>query len=222
MPLTLGWPCQLGVPIGVEVVTYDAVGNSDTKRVATSVTMMDTQRPTVRALFLARQGLDYIITPYGQHLASDSLLAEVIVADNYRVDVLFFEIYPFGVSDTAVVRDSLVARNRTDFLAGSIGHRFPVRFRPEWVGTKLQFRYYGRDVQGLLSNVYTTEPGCVQIVASIVNPPTTSSTPTCIYSVGDDPITTPVPSAARASHAAAPMSEPRVRSSTAYDARPIP
>jgi len=219
--LTLGWPCQLGVPIGLEVVTYDSVGNSDTRRLATSVTLRDDQRPTVRTFFWSRQGAD-MVSPLGDHLASDTMYADVIGKDSYRVDALFLEIYPFGISDTLVVRDSFLTRSPSDFLGLEAGHRFLVRFRPEWAGTKLQYRFYSRDAAGLLSNVYTTDPGCVRIIASTPPAPTTPIPPTCIYNYGDDPLTTPVPSIARASHAAAPMAEPRVRSSTSYDARPIP
>ena len=221
MPLTLGWPCQLGVPIGVEVVVYDAVGNSDTRRVATSVTMRDDKAPTVRTFFWNRAGVE-MVSPLGDHLASDTLYADVIAKDNYRVDALFLEIYPFGISDTLVVRDSFLTRSPSDFLALEASHRFLIRFRPEWAGTKLQYRFYSRDVQGLLSNVYTTERGCVRIITSTPNSPATPTT--CIYDWGDDPLTTPVLSATPASRAVLPMSgavlpmsEPR-----SYEARFIP
>ena len=222
VPLTLGWPCKLGVPIGVEVVTYDAVGNYDTKRIATSVTLVDDQRPTVRTIFTARQGLDYIVSPYGVHLAGDTLLAEMIATDNYRIRTLHFEIYPFGVSDTLILRDSVVA-GPGDVVASSASHRFPVRFRPEWEGDKLQFRFYARDVQGLLSNAYTTDPGCVRIVLSRVNAPSVPST--CAYDMGD-PAFAKMPLTTRAPTSAAPAIERPASSAFSarrlYEARSIP
>ena len=221
--LTLGWPCQLGVPIGVEIVTVDAVGNSDTKRVATSVTMKDAQRPAVVAIFWGRQGLDYLPSPYGEYLAPDTLFAEVDLIDNYKFDALFLEVYPFGVSDTLVVRDSVVANSNDCAGTRSCSHVFPVVIRPEWAGNKLQFRYYGRDSQGLMSNVYTTVSGCVQIIASTVNAPTTPNkplyNPPCIYNPGD-PLSARVPSPSRASHSAAPMwGQPSATSRNSLGAR---
>lgn len=168
--LSLTWPCKLGVPIGVEVITVDALGNSASKQMATSVTLADTARPKVRVAFLGRAGQDYYVSPYGLHLASDTTIAQVQIADNYRADAIFFETYPFGVSDTLVIRDSIIigSPRQTDPNAPP---GFVVPFRPEWVGNKLQYRYYGRDAQGMMSNVYTTDPGCVTIVLSMANPP---------------------------------------------------
>jgi hypothetical protein len=195
-PLTLGYPCQLGVPIRVDVVTYDAMGSAAAAGQATTVTMTDTERPTVVAAFLHRGALDYLGSPYGQWTVPDTLWAEVHVRDNYKVEALFLEVYPFGVADTVVLRDSLVDRTGEFGLPTHAINRFRVVLRPEWAGTKLQFRYYGRDAQGMLSNVYTTEAGCVSIASPSGSVSTsagetpvssrllTASSP-CIYNVGD-------------------------------------
>ena len=168
--LALTWPCKLGVPIGVEFTVVDVLGNSVTRQIATSVTLADTVRPKVKVLFLGRAGQDYYVSPYGLHLASDTMIAQVQIQDNYRPGAIFFETYPFGVSDTVVIRDSIIigSPRQTDPNAPP---GFVIPFRPEWVGNKLQYRFYGRDTQGLMSNVYTTDPGCVTIVLSMANPP---------------------------------------------------
>jgi hypothetical protein len=222
--LSLTWPCRLGVPIGVELTTVDVLGNSATKQMATSVTLADTVRPKVMVLFLGRAGQDYYVSPYGLHLASDTMIAQVQIQDNYRADAIFFETYPFGVSDTVVLRDSIIigSPRQTDPNAPP---GFVIPFRPEWVGNKLQYRFYGRDTQGLMSNVYTTDPGCVTIVLSMANPP---AFPIC--TIPGDAGLSRAPTERGILHAAARTPERMVWSSTirsrsisgSYDAHPIP
>ena len=164
VPVTLGYPCELGVPIGIDVVTYDAMGNSVTGGKSTTVTMTDTLRPTTQAIFWHRGGLD-MVSPYAQWAAGDTLWIEVHVQDDYKVEGLFLEVYPFGVADSVVVRDSIVDADGDFVQPRSAIQRFPVVLRPEWAGSALQFRYYGRDSEGHLSNVFTTDAGCVTITA---------------------------------------------------------
>lgn len=228
----LGWPCQLGTPVGVELVTIDAVGNTDFKTVTTSLTLADSLRPTSWAIFWGRQWADYLPSPYGEYLAPDTLYAEVNVNDNYKVGAIYLEVYPFGVSDTVVVRDSVLISSSDCPGPLTCINLFPVVLRPEWAGNKLQFRSYGRDIYGKFSNVHTTVSGCVQIIASTVNAPYTPNKPLydppCVYSAGD-PGPDRIPSPMRASRADAPIWNPPVGSAQSwtvpmagrYDAHPV-
>ena len=166
VPLKLNWPCTPGVPIGVQVITYDAFGNSDGRASTTSVTIRDDEKPTVRALFWGREWLDPLVSPYGEYLAPDTVFAQVNVRDDYKVDVVVLEVYPFGVSDPLVIRDSVVVDVKEGGNPADVGYLFRVPLRPEWAGDKLQFRYYGRDWLRNMSTVWTTVPGCVRIIAS--------------------------------------------------------
>lgn len=216
VPLKLRWPCKTDVPIGVEVITYDAAGYSDGRAVSTSVTIRDDQRPTVLAEFWGREWLDYLPSPYGEYLAPDTVYAQVTVTDDYLVGALYLEVYPFGVADTVVVRDSIVVDPKNVLQPTNVGALFHVPIRREWAGDKLQFRWYGRDWLGNLSNVYTSVSGCVRIVASTVSSPSTPSKPLydppCVYEFGDR-ASARIPSPQPASAAAALLSEPHARSS---------
>jgi hypothetical protein len=217
---TLGWPCQTGARVGVQLITIDGVGNSAVKTVTTNVTLSDSLPPKTWAVFWGRQWLDYLPSPYGEYLAPDTVYAEVDVQDNYKVGAIYLDVYPFGVSDTVVVKDSLVVSGTDCPGPLACGNLFPVVLRPEWAGNKLQFRFYGRDIYGKLSNVYTTVSGCVQIIASTVNAPYTPNKPLydppCVYGPGD-PATTRIPSPARASRAGAPIWDPPIRAATSWN-----
>jgi len=217
---TLDWPCQLGATVGAQLVTVDAVGNAAIKTISTGPTLADTLRPTTWAIFWGRQWLDYLPSPYGEYLAPDTLYAEVDVKDNYKVRAIYLETYPFGVSDTLVVRDSLLISSSDCPGPLACANLFPVVLRPEWAGNKLQFRFYGRDVQGMVSNVYTTVSGCVQIIASTVNAPYTPNKPLydppCVYGPGD-PAPTRIPSPPRLTQASAPIWDPPIRSASSWN-----
>jgi hypothetical protein len=217
---TLGWPCQLGATVGVQLITVDAVGNAAVKTVSTGPTLSDSLRPTTWAVFWGRQWLDYLPSPYGEYLAPDTLYAEVEVQDNYKVRAIYLEVYPFGVTDTLVVRDSVLVSSSDCPGPLACGNLFPVVLRPEWAGDKLQFRFYGRDVQGMVSNVYTTVSGCVQITASTVNAPYTPNKPLydppCVYGPGD-PAPSRTPSSSRLSRTNGPIWDPPIRSATSWN-----
>jgi hypothetical protein len=217
---TLGWPCQLGATVGVQLVTVDAVGNAAVKTISTGPTLSDSLRPTTWAIFWGRSWLDYLPSPYGEYLAPDTLYAEVDVQDNYKVRAIYLEVYPFGVSDTLVVRDSVLISSSDCPGPLACANLFPVVLRPEWAGNKLQFRFYGRDVQGMVSNVYTTVSGCVQIIASTTNAPNTPNKPLydppCVYGAGD-PAPARIPSPSRLSRTNAPIWDPPIRSASSWN-----
>jgi hypothetical protein len=206
--------------VGVQLITVDAVGNAAVKTVSTGPTLSDSLRPTTWAVFWGRQWLDYLPSPYGEYLAPDTLYAEVEVQDNYKVRAIYLEVYPFGVTDTLVVRDSVLVSSSDCPGPLACGNLFPVVLRPEWAGDKLQFRFYGRDVQGMVSNVYTTVSGCVQITASTVNAPYTPNKPLydppCVYGPGD-PAPSRTPSSSRLSRTNGPIWDPPIRSATSWN-----
>jgi hypothetical protein len=167
LTIPLSYPCQLGVPVGVDVLAFDATAVGSAQQQSYPVTLVDGQPPGLDVGFYPPHLSITYPLPSGDFVASDTMLVAVGAHDNYHVSAIVWEIYPFGTTDTLVLRDSAVAPDTGLYYGGRFYSKpLLLPLQAAWVGTKLQFRIRARDAEGAWSDELVTPQDSVRISAS--------------------------------------------------------
>jgi hypothetical protein len=172
--IRLPYPCQLGVPVGVDVILVDARANAGTEGGGYPLVLADTEPPMLTLAFETRpidRG-DYTV-PSGDYYPPDTLLATARITDDYvAAGTLRWNVLPYGVSDSVIVQPLLDAGGihyQTAFFLVA------VPLQPAWVGTKIQIQFQARDTAGNFSQIFTTPADSIRLLARPVDSTATSS-----------------------------------------------
>ena len=165
LEIPLRYPCRLGIPIAVDVIAFDVLGRGVARYEETPVTMLDTVPPRVDLVLLHVIPGRTTAPEFSEYALGDTLVAHMLMNDNYRVSALLWELVPVGVKDSIVSQESPLYEGGT-----SDGKQIWIGIRPEWAGRSLQLRLQARDATGRLSEVLTTPLDSIRVAPALLSP----------------------------------------------------
>jgi len=132
--------CGVGASLALEVVATDAALQTRTVRPLDHWRIVDHTPPQVYA--------DHLPAASAYVFAGDTVRPFIAATDNQSVQFIIWEIRPGGVRDS---------------IAGAGGRYVDIPIKPEWSGTRIQFRVFARDAAGLVSDTLVAPSGGVPI-----------------------------------------------------------
>jgi hypothetical protein len=148
--------CRNGEPLVITVTALDGALELASRQFTMTLTFVDVTPPTLTPLFFSPNGGGAVFQLSGNYFVGDSIHLIPNAHDNHLLSALLWEVLPAGIRDSAV-----------GFVAGS---NLKIPIRESWGTGPIQLRLVARDVAGLLSDVYLSAPGAVQVHPVIARP----------------------------------------------------
>ena len=149
--------CRTDVPLIVAVTAYDGALGQTRRETSLMLTVRDNTSPTITPHFIGATGYGREKFVAGEYFVGDFVRTQWFADDNYELGALIWEVLPSGYRDSILV-------------AGATAGDGNIPVRADWGYGPIQLRLYARDAAGLMSNVYTSEPGAVRILPSLAFP----------------------------------------------------
>ncbi len=158
--------CALGVPLNVQIVTYDALLQS-TSMISRLPALVDTVPPTVGAMIGPRWGGSYTTDLSGDWFVGDSIAVILYAQDNGVIHSLHWDVQPDGFADSMVVD-----------TPGGIIEYLSIPLQASMAGP-IQLRFFSRDLARNTSDTITSAAGAIDVIPTVnllatratINPP---------------------------------------------------
>ena len=151
-------PCGTDRPLVITAMAIDATRDSASRELSMMLTMIDFTPPAIHLRFYLQGDANTpVAQPAGEYFSGDSIVVGYELVDAHGVAALVWESLPSGE------RDSLMFAPGTTQTMGI--HRIPIP--ATWGTGPIQLRLHVRDVNGLTSAAFTSDPNLLTVFPTL-------------------------------------------------------